>query len=85
MLDSTKLLLNAVNPYVGELHHAFHSIPDMILIFIKLENSTTDGEVAAIIHIANLLSIKPLIVYIHRKATDTSKEASILNSHYEIL
>jgi len=59
MLDSMKLLLDAVNPYVGELHRAFHSVPDTTPIFIELENSTADGEVAAIIHVANLHFIKP--------------------------
>ena len=58
MLDSTKLLLDTVNPYVRELHCAFHSVPDMMPVFIKLENSTADGEVAAIIHVANLYFIK---------------------------
>ena len=86
MLDSTKLLLDAVNPYVGELHHAFHSVPDTTPIFIELKNSTADGEVTAIIHVANLHSIKPRSVYIHRKATGAmAEEVSILSSHYEPL
>ena len=80
--DYMRLFRDAIDSYVGQLYRAFSLFPP---VYSKLENSTTDGEVAAIIHIANLLSIKPLSVYIHRKATDTSKEASILNSHYEIL
>ena len=86
MLDSMKLLLDAVNPYVRELHCAFHSVPDTTPVFIELENSTADGEVAAIIHVANLHSIKPRSVYIYRKATGAmAEEVSILSSHYEPL
>ena len=86
MLDNTKLLLNAVNSYIGELHHAFHLVPDTTPIFIELENSTANGEVAAIIHVANLHSIKPRSIYIHRKATGTmAEEVSILSSYYEPL
>ena len=45
MLDAMRLLLDTINPYVGQLYHTYHSLPDTTPAYIELENSTTNGEV----------------------------------------
>ena len=86
MLDAMKQFLNAINSYVRQLYCAFHCLLDTIPAYIKLKNSTADGEMTAIIHVANLHSIKSHSIYIYRKATGAmSEEISILSSHYEPL
>ena len=77
--------LQEVNPYIRHLKRAIATVPREQPLFIEMVNEVAGGEVAAIVHFANVQQMHPRSILIHRSNKLGGRKVSILSSHYEPL
>src|SRR5437868_884543 len=84
-LEVIQRLLDNVSPYVRWLWHAASTIPLDVPLIIKLQNtSVVAGELAAVVHVANIQELQPRSILIHRSGP-FSTQISILSPQYKPL
>lgn len=82
-ISSVQNMLSRVNPYV----HSLRMLKDnpSNTAFIELQENTSTGEVAAIMHANNIVNIQPRSIIIWRNSDIAPKFVNILSSQYEPL
>ena len=87
LTNALSSLLESVNQYLPHLRAAVSTVPPGVHVGLELEDTqaAAHGDIAAIVHITNMHSIKERSIVIHRRGDNTTQRVSSLSRHYEPL
>src|SRR5205814_8426400 len=85
MVAAVRRLLDEQNPYARYLRSAFASIPRDVPYSLELSCPVANGEVAAIVNVANMQQVGPRSVVVHRGRSQGVQTVSVLSPQYEPL
>jgi len=80
-VDIVRRLLEEVSPYVRWLRHAASTVPALDApLTVELQSTAVGtGELAAVIHVANIQELRPRSILIHRNGSSSSQKVPILS------